>query len=413
MPENIQHKSTKDVVGTGVLATDEEQGIVEALVSVTGIVDNVNDIIVPGAYAKTLSERRPKGVWSHDWNTPVSKALDIAELMPGDDRLPKTLPNGDAWPAEAGALWVKAQFNLATAAGKDAFANVKFFEDDGEWSIGYSVPKGSATEEKVDTPTGKKSVRKIKSLNLYEFSPVLFGAASNARTFAHSIKSMFATDEARDEFIKALEDEDTEAELAAEANAEGDVVANSEEKHDHNDEEEFVGPEVSDESKEVREVSVKVNLTGPIVEQLKTLQTEINRLLESVVAVEEAKADEVELEEKSLNDAIEDVVASSVDVKVAEEIDTYVVAFQKSLDENAEDINDRAMAALDRIGEALTDVDNENDEKSLKILANSIGVALRTSEEKTVEEVVVEPVTEEKKITIDANEWASFKNLRI
>lgn len=403
---DIQHKSTKDVTGTGVLATDEEKGIVEALVSVTGIVDNVNDIIVPGAYTKTLSERKPKGVWSHDWNTPVSKALDAVELMPGDDRLPKSLPNGDVWPADAGALWVKAQFNLNTEAGRDAFENVKFFGDDGEWSIGYSVPKGDASEEKVDTPSGKKTIRKIKSLNLYEFSPVLFGAASNARTFAHSIKSMFATDEARDEFIRELSHADEEAELAEEANAEGNVVANSE-KCDDPSGEEMSYPEAAEDSKEIREVSVKVNLTAPIVEQLKTLQAEISRLLENVAVIEEAKSEEVEVEAKSLHEAIDDVVASTVDAKVVEEIDTYIDAFQKSLDSEAEDINERAMAALDRIGQALSDVESETDEKALKVLAASVGETLRNAEEKTVE-AEVEPEPEVKTVTISLEE---FKNL--
>jgi hypothetical protein len=76
---------TVGVLGQKVL--DESEGIVESIVSVTGIVDEVKDRIVPGAYAKTLSERKPKGVWGHDWNNPVSKTLEVRELMPGDPEL--------------------------------------------------------------------------------------------------------------------------------------------------------------------------------------------------------------------------------------------------------------------------------------------------------------------------------------
>jgi phage head maturation protease len=170
----IQYKA----VGARSL-TDEGHGIVTALVSVTGIKDNVNDIIEPGAYAKSLSVRKPKGVWHHSWEKAIAKTLEVKELMPGDPNLPKTLADGTPWPAAAGALQVKMQFNLNTSRGRDAYEDVKFFGDDQEWSIGYNVPAGSATR--------KDGIRYIKGLDLYEYSPVLFGAMSNARTT--SIKS--------------------------------------------------------------------------------------------------------------------------------------------------------------------------------------------------------------------------------
>lgn len=165
---------TVGVKGMNVVSADE--GIVETIISVTGIVDNVKDRINPGAYAKTLAKRKPKGVWSHDWDTPVSKTLDVKELLPGDPELPKTMPNGDPWPAGAGALKVKTQFNLDTQRGREAYSDVTFFAEEQEWSIGYNVPVGGA---KVDQKSG---VREIETLELYEYSPVLFGAMPLART---------------------------------------------------------------------------------------------------------------------------------------------------------------------------------------------------------------------------------------
>lgn len=169
----LEHK-TVGVKGMNVVDADE--GIVETIISVTGIVDNVKDRIVPGAYSKTLAKRKPKGVWSHDWDTPVSKTLGVKELMPGDPELPATMPNGDPWPANAGALKVKTQFNLETQRGREAYSDVVFFADEQEWSIGYNVPVGGA---KVDQKSG---VRDIGHLELYEYSPVLFGAMPLART---------------------------------------------------------------------------------------------------------------------------------------------------------------------------------------------------------------------------------------
>lgn len=166
----------KSATAGEVKVLDQAQGIVEAIVSVTAVKDDVNDIIVPGAYARTLAARTPKGVWSHDWDTPVSKTLAAVELMPGDPSLPPKLQA-----MGAGGLLVRTQFNLKTQRGRDAFADVEFFGEESEWSIGYVVPPGGAS---VDTKTG---IRMIEDLDLFEYSPVLFGA--NPHTVTMSVKS--------------------------------------------------------------------------------------------------------------------------------------------------------------------------------------------------------------------------------
>lgn len=383
----IQYKSTLDATGTGVISTDAEQGIVEALVSVTGIRDNVNDIIEPGAYAKTLAERNPKGVVSHDWNTPVSKALAVEEFMPGDTRLPPTLPDGKAWPTEAGALWVKAQFNLETQAGREAFSNVKFYGSEGEWSIGYTVPRGKSTEEKsADSPSGK--IRRIKEINLFEFSPVLFGAASNARTFASSIKSMFGTDEAREEFIKALGEDE-------------------EKSDDH--EEELSGPEGAEEVKETRVTSIKVEMSPEWVEQLSALRKQLDTVLAQIKVTEEKKS--IEIEPVSLDVAIADLVSSTLDASVVEEIDKKVKSFEGVVTQGV-DASDAATAVLDLVADALAGVTDEEEEKSLKVLASSVGLALKNAEiVEAKEEEVAEVV--ETKVSISADEWKTLLNFDI
>lgn len=188
----------KAVPLAGYSEVDPSTGVVETIVSVTGVVDNVNDIIEPGAYAKSLEQRLPKGIWSHDWNQPLSRTLDIKELLPGDSELPETLPDGSPWPSEAGALKVKTEFNLKTARGRDAYEDVKFFGRDQEWSIGYNVPVGGAN---IDTKTG---IRHIHSLDLYEYSPVLFGAMPLARTTSVksaqlAYKSLMETEHTKDD----------------------------------------------------------------------------------------------------------------------------------------------------------------------------------------------------------------------
>lgn len=185
IPPNKKKRERKDDVMeleykalpiSGFKVLDEEDGVIETIVSVTGIVDRVKDVIRVGAYEKSMAVRTPKGVWGHDWNTPISRTLEAKELPPGDPNLPKQLPNGEPWPSVAGGVLVRTQFNLETQAGREAYSNVKFFGADQEWSIGYHVPPGAAT---IDKKTGQ---RNIDYLDWFEYSPVLFGAMPYART---------------------------------------------------------------------------------------------------------------------------------------------------------------------------------------------------------------------------------------
>lgn len=168
-PLALQYKSS----AVSLLTTDDDVGVVEALVAITGVVDDVNDLILPGALAKSLLNRRPKGVRAHNLDQWVSAAAAAEEWLPGDPRLPATTADGRPWPKEAGALWVRAEFNLGTQVGRDTYSDVVFYSKRGQcyWSIGYVVPAGGARKR----PDG---VRLIAAIDVHEYSPVLFGAAS-------------------------------------------------------------------------------------------------------------------------------------------------------------------------------------------------------------------------------------------
>ncbi len=177
----IQHKA---VAAHGVKVLDEDAGIVEAIVSVTGNVDDGGDIIMPGAYEKTLKERTPKGVHGHSWTTPVARTEEAVELLPGDERL-KNLLDNDTWLKFSqnnwGGLYIKGRYNLDTQRGREAFADVKFYGSEAEFSIGYSTGPG-------DTKKRKDGTREIHNLTLYEWSDVLFGM--NPETVAANVKQL-------------------------------------------------------------------------------------------------------------------------------------------------------------------------------------------------------------------------------
>ncbi|MBO2461695.1 HK97 family phage prohead protease [Actinomadura violacea] len=212
----LEYKTATAVAGpaetgadSGVIGTDDETGVVEAIVSVTGVVDNDHDIIEPGAYKATLARRRPKGIFSHDWKQWASRTEHVEELMPGDPRLAEYAKKiGKQWPVEAGGLYVRTRYNLATNEGKSAYENVKFFGDECEWSIGYKVPAGKSSR-------AKDGVRRIKEVDLFEYSPVLFGAASLSGTL--SVKAASVAGD--------VEDQPADAEPADAEPADGDAVA--------------------------------------------------------------------------------------------------------------------------------------------------------------------------------------------
>lgn len=204
--QGLLHKAAADPLAGGATLEVKPEGIVVAIVSVTGVIDSVNDLIEPGAYAETLTKRRPKVVWSHSWTEPVGRVLHIEEWLPGDPRLPKLTKDGQPWPAAAGALVATMQFNLKNDQGLRAFQTVEFYTEskEAEYSIGYQVPAGASTKNTA-------GIRRIKKLDLFEVSPVLFGAAPLSMTL--SLKSEIQDTEFADEDSVAALHEAAAAEI--------------------------------------------------------------------------------------------------------------------------------------------------------------------------------------------------------
>lgn len=164
---------TKFKAISGQIGIDKAQGIVEAFVSGIGNKDSVGDIVVSGAFNGSLKRRKPRVVWGHDWNQPIGKVLEIYEVSKTDPRLPAKMKD-----AGVGGLFAKVQFNLNTERGREAFANVAFYGNEQEWSIGYKTI--TADFDAV------KQANVLREVELYEISPVLHGA--NQLTATISVK---------------------------------------------------------------------------------------------------------------------------------------------------------------------------------------------------------------------------------
>ena len=412
----------KSATTSGHLITDDKTGVVEAFVSVTGIKDNVNDIIIPGAYAKTLQTRRPKGVYSHSWETPVSKALDVKEILPGQEGLPETLPDGSPWPAEAGALYVKMQFNLDTQRGREAYSDVQFYGEDAEWSIGYNVPAGASSK-------GEDGVRHIKELNLFEFSPVLFGAASQARTKKDALSALEIVKESKavdSEFmaeIKTLLGElDGEAGTGGEPEGTGSADQKSEdpdvetpestvedgvkaavtetanavevaevpeaEAEDAGDQQEIV-EEVVEDLTALESSALNGGLPAEVIDGLRKVQDILADIVN--IAAKPALDQEAEAapaapapvapteERKTMRDVLNDMIYNtSYDVDRLDTIDNGVRSLQKSIEaQNDQAILSQAESVLDEIGFAAQSTTDQNFVRALEKLSVSVGEALQ------------------------------------
>ncbi|WP_295706082.1 HK97 family phage prohead protease [uncultured Brevundimonas sp.] len=134
---------------------DAERGLIEGYGSIFGGEPDLHgDIIMPGAYTKSLRERMPAMLWMHDSTRPIGRWTEAVEDQRG--------------------LRLTGFLNLETQAGREAHAHVKAGDVTG-LSIGYEVPPGGAS---LDVKSG---VRSLAEIDLHEVSPVAIPAHGRAR----------------------------------------------------------------------------------------------------------------------------------------------------------------------------------------------------------------------------------------
>ncbi len=152
---------------------DEAEGIVDHIFAVFGNVDEGLDVLHPGSFKKTISERMGKVRVLDQHNTDsimrvLGKPLEIREI--GVEELPKELRV--EFPDATGGVFARTQFFLETQEGKGAFIRIK---EGGinEWSFGYDAVDVDFSERGMN---GKKiKVRNLRQVKLHEYAPVLWG----------------------------------------------------------------------------------------------------------------------------------------------------------------------------------------------------------------------------------------------
>lgn len=147
-----------DIVLKGVkleakLSSDKRR--FEAYASTFGNVDHDNDIVLPGAFTKTISEAFPankiKVLWQHNWAQPIGRPVAMSQDSKG--------------------LITETELSKTTL-GNDAIALLEDGVID-KLSIGFWIPAGKAA-------TRPDGVREIAEVALMEYSLVTFPANDQA-----------------------------------------------------------------------------------------------------------------------------------------------------------------------------------------------------------------------------------------
>lgn len=184
MPKGRQREKEVKSFPAKIIGIDEKEGVVEAIVAVIGNLDEGNDIIHSGAFTKTIVERARfiKVLDQHRTESVlniVGKPLEIREI--GREELPAELLAD--YPDAKGGLYTKTQYFLKTPEGMGVFHRI---DEDAinQYSIGYSVLDADYGKVEVD---GKKvGVRNIRTVKLWEYSPVIW--AMNEATLTVGVK---------------------------------------------------------------------------------------------------------------------------------------------------------------------------------------------------------------------------------
>lgn len=135
----------------------EVAGVFEALVSVFGNKDSYGEIVMPGAFSKTLAAWEERGdpipvYWSHRMDDPDFNIGHVLEAKETDD-----------------GLYVKAQLDLTNPKAKTTH-NLLRTRRVTQFSFAFSIAPGGSKESESGDAT------ELTELNLYEVGPTPIGA---------------------------------------------------------------------------------------------------------------------------------------------------------------------------------------------------------------------------------------------
>lgn len=147
---------------------------VTGIFSTFGVKDSYNDIVHPGAFAKTIAERGKKALflWGHDFaSVPVATITEIKEIPVNE--LPDEIRAN--FPEATGGAEVTREY-LDTPRGNEILTALKAGSPL-QMSFGYDPVKFDF-EKMEDAKYDWEQIRHLREVRLWEVSDVLWGANS-------------------------------------------------------------------------------------------------------------------------------------------------------------------------------------------------------------------------------------------
>lgn len=151
-------------------AVDDEPRTIEGFGSIFDNVDSYGDVVVKGAFVKSIKKRKPKMLWQHKSDMPIGTWDVVKETQEG--------------------LYLKGRI-FDTQMGNDAYTLLKGGAIDG-LSIGYTTK-----QYEIDS---KANIRKLIEVELFETSLVTFPA--NEKATITSVKSLPETEREFESFLR-------------------------------------------------------------------------------------------------------------------------------------------------------------------------------------------------------------------
>jgi HK97 family phage prohead protease len=145
-----------------------EGNVVTGYGAVFGNVDSHGDVIMPGAFARTLAEHKSEGtlpamLWAHDMAAPIGHWTEMREDRTG--------------------LFVRGVLNLQASKGADAHAHIRAGDLNG-LSIGYFVGRNG------ERPGAKAGTTELVDVDLLEVSVVALPSNRRARLHLESKREL-------------------------------------------------------------------------------------------------------------------------------------------------------------------------------------------------------------------------------
>lgn len=148
---------------------DDAKGVVIAYASVYNNIDSDREVIMPGAFTKTVNENYKRIRVLKDHNPTIGLGV------------PLQINTADSY-----GLLTTTQFNLKKEVSRDMYEDIKLFLANGlnaELSIGFQTIK--SIEERIDE---ENEIEKITEVKLWEYS-FLSNWAANERAVVQNVKS--------------------------------------------------------------------------------------------------------------------------------------------------------------------------------------------------------------------------------